>query len=505
MTTISSKTNHQFDLKSSEFLSSIAILLTVFLIIKIILGWRHRPPGPWGIPLFGHLPFLGSRPLNKFKEYQEKYGDVFLLRFGSWPTVIINGLDTVKSTLTNDSDSFAARPPLFSIKSLNDMKGLTFSNFDERYLLHRKISSSVIREIGSTNNSELEEIMQDESSLLVSSFMEHKGEPFNPRDLIYTATGSIIYQFCYGKGNNIRDDPAFLKVMKDQALILEFLSAGSYFDNLPWLKYIFPGRFKRFLNFIDNFRKARNENGAEMIKTFHPGHSRHAMDGLLNACLKYTITETPNKVGLTKSQLVDTLQDFFAAGFETTATTLRWIFLYLAEYQDTQIKIQKEIDEKIGRNKIISVKDRRNLPYTEAVILEIMRIAPVVPLGLPHLTTTDVIVNNNKIERETVVFFNIFSAMHDDYWGNPSEFQPDRFLDEDGNLIKEKVDNVLAFSAGRRVCIGKMIAQAELFYLVTTLLQNCKIYKPKNEKYDLEGEQGSSYSPKGYKICVEAR
>ncbi|XP_061186486.1 cytochrome P450 1A1-like [Saccostrea echinata] len=505
MATVSSITNHHFDLKSSDFLLSITILLTVFFSIKIILEWRRSPPGPWGIPLFGHMPFLGSRPLNKFKEYQEKYGDVFLLRFGSWPTVIINGLDTVKSTLTHDSDSFAARPPFFSIKSLNDMKGLTFSNFDERYLLHRKISSSVIREIGSTNNSGLEEIIQDEANLLVSSFMHYKGKPFNPSDLIYTATGSITYQFCYGKGENIRDDPAFLKIMKDQGSIVEFFSAGSYFDNLPWLRYIFPGRFKRFLDFIDNFRKARNENGAEMIKTFHPGHSRHAMDGFLNACLKYNITETPNEVGLTKSQLVDTLQDFFAAGFETTASTLRWVFLYLAEYQDIQIKIQKEIDEKIGRNKIISLKDRRVLSYTEAVILEIMRIAPVVPLGLPHITTTDVIVKNTKIAKGTVVYFNIFSVMYDEFWGNPDEFQPERFLDDNGSLIKEKVDNVLAFSAGRRVCIGKLIAQAEVFYLVTTLLQNCKLYKPEHEKYDFEGEQGASYSPKGYKICVEAR
>ncbi|XP_062607306.1 cytochrome P450 1A1-like [Saccostrea cucullata] len=504
MTILGSKLsmNFQPNQKTSDIVVILTVLSAILVTMKLILGWRRRPPGPWGLPVLGHLPFLGSRPLNKFKQYQKEYGDVVFLRFGTWPTVIISGKDTVKSTLA--LDTFASRPPFFSIKSLSDMKGLSFCFFDERYLLHRKIASSVVREFGGSENSVLKDALREESNILVSSFLAKIG-PFNPSELLYVTTGSIIFQFCYGKGENIRENPAFLKVMEDQAIFKEFFTAGNYFDVLPWLRYIMPGKFKRFLELIDHFQKARKEIGAPIMDTYDPAHPRHAFDGFLNACLKYNITDTPSEEGLTKTQLTETLLEIFGAGFETTASTLRWALMYYAEYQDVQMKVQKEIDEKIGRNKVISIKDRLILPYTEATILEIMRVAPVVPMALPHMTTTDVVLKGNLIEKGTVVFFNIMSLMHDDYWGNPNEFQPERFLDEDGCLLKEKVDNVLAFGAGRRICLGKMIAQAEIFYLLATLLQNCRICKPKNVQYDFEGEYGLSYFPKEYEICVQSR
>lgn len=151
------------------------------------------------------------------------------------------------------------------------------------------------------------------------------------------------------------------------------------------------------------------------------------------------------------------------------------------------------------------MKDRLNLPYTVATILEIMRAAPVSPMGLPHQATNDVFVKGNLIEKGTVVFFNLASVMHDEYWGNPYEFQPERFLDDKGNLNKEKADNVLSFSAGRRNCVAKMIAQAEIFYVLSSVLQNCRIYKPVDTIYDFEGLLELSYKPKEYELCVDPR
>lgn len=131
--------------------------------------------------------------------------------------------------------------------------------------------------------------------------------------------------------------------------------------------------------------------------------------------------------------------------------------------------------------------------------------APVLPMALSHQAINDAFVKGNLIEKGTVVLFNLASVMYDEYWGNPYEFQPERFLDDKGTLIKEKVDNVMVFSAGRRNCVGKMMAHAELFYIVASVLQNCRICKPLDTIYDFEGLYELSYYPKEYVVCVHPR
>ena len=57
-------------------------------------------------------------------------------------------------------------------------------------------------------------------------------------------------------------------------------------------------------------------------------------------------------------QLVVSMGDFFVAGGETTATTLRWAVLLLSYHPEVQIKMQEEIDRVVGRERLPTLDDR---------------------------------------------------------------------------------------------------------------------------------------------------
>lgn len=50
-------------------------------------------------------------------------------------------------------------------------------------------------------------------------------------------------------------------------------------------------------------------------------------------------------------------------------------------------KVQEEIDRVVGRDRVPSLRDKAQMPYTEAAIMEVQRLTAVVPLAIPHMTS----------------------------------------------------------------------------------------------------------------------
>ncbi|XP_072042984.1 cytochrome P450 2K6-like [Amphiura filiformis] len=120
------------------------------------------------------------------------------------------------------------------------------------------------------------------------------------------------------------------------------------------------------------------------------GNIRDILDSLLLS-QKETIDEGSDLAeSLTDAHLVGTISDLFGAGTDTTIITLHWTLAIMAEYQDIQKKVAMEIEEVIGHDRLPSLEDRGRLPYAEATMMEVLRFSSILPLGLPHATTCDV-------------------------------------------------------------------------------------------------------------------
>ncbi len=165
-------------------------------------------------------------------------------------------------------------------------------------------------------------------------------------------------------------------------------------------------------------------------------------------------------------------------GTETTTLTLHWAVAVLAEQPNIQEKIAQEIDDIIGRDRLPSLDDKGTLPYTEATLLELLRFGSVLPMGLPHAVLADTTLNGYKIQKGTMVMINHIGIHFDpDEWEQPEQFKPERFLNENGQLLDKLPESFLPFSCGRRVCLGEDFAKKELFLIFTWLCGRYTFYK----------------------------
>ena len=90
------------------------------------------------------------------------------------------------------------------------------------------------------------------------------------------------------------------------------------------------------------------------------------------------------------------------------------------------------------------------------------------------------------------------------HWVDGDRFRPDRFLDGDGNVLKNK--HFIPFSIGKRQCLGETLAKTELFLFFTGLVQQYKflpevegVYPPEESTF------GVTLSPKPFKIKLVNR
>lgn len=82
-------------------------------LVGLFKWWRNRIPnipGPWGVPIFGYLPFLGIKMNLTLTNLSKKYGPVYQLQMGSRRFVIVNGQKAVREGLTGSKGAdMAAR------------------------------------------------------------------------------------------------------------------------------------------------------------------------------------------------------------------------------------------------------------------------------------------------------------------------------------------------------------------------------------------------------------
>jgi len=253
-----------------------------------------------------------------------------------------------------------------------------------------------------------------------------------------------------------------------------FFAFPSVFRHLPtW----FPGAgFKRFA--LEG-RKVAFEMRDIPLATVQ----KQMKDGLVPNCVAAAVLETCQS----KEEfdvIAGAAATGYAAGAETTVSSLGMFFQAMLMYPDVQRRAKQEIDAVVGSERLITYDDRSSLPYVEALHREVMRWRPVLPLSVSHASTSDDMYKGYYIPKGTTVVSNVWAIAHDPKkYLEPNTFNPSRFLDQNGELNDDNVDYVFGF--GRRICPGRHMASATIWLVIATVLQNFDI----QNKRDSDGHE----------------
>jgi len=146
----------------------------------------------------------------------------------------------------------------------------------------------------------------------------------------------------------------------------------------------------------------------------------------------------------------------------------------MAWFPDAQAKAQKELDALLGYGNLptTSTCHLSNIPYTFAVVMEMMRWRPPVWMGLDHSSDVDEVYNGYSIPARSALVANLKTILHDPKkFQDPENFDPERFLKPNGEFDPGVFDpRQVIFGFGRRTCPGRGIAFTSLVITVASTL-----------------------------------
>uniref|UniRef100_A0A914WPL1 Cytochrome P450 n=1 Tax=Plectus sambesii TaxID=2011161 RepID=A0A914WPL1_9BILA len=463
-------------------IAAIVIAAIAYFLYRELYGKRKDlPPGPTPWPIVGNILQLDfNRPEQSLIQWGKQYGPVFTI----WmpvPFVIVNDYDLMKESFLKQGDIFVGRPKTFL---LNDIAkgnyGLVFAR-DELWREQRRFALHTLRNFGVGRNM-LEPKILDQARELISILHSTKG-PTQLKPALAFAVGNVINVMVVGYAWKFGDQ----KMEEFRKTLEEFGLAATkptifLLELYPWIRFFEPPfniGYKRLKEINDHFRSFFIEEIRKHKETLDENQPpRDYTDAYLIEMNKRI--KAGNQGSFTERQLMFAMGDIWAAGMDTTVNTLRYAILYLLNYPKVLKKLHEEMDEMVGRERELSMNDQKILPYLCATIEEVQRLGSLGAIGLQRTVTEDVVVGGYRLPKETIVVPQLPSIhLNEKLFPDPYVFSLERHIDANGRFVKN--EHILAFSIGKRACMGESLARMELFLFLGSLIQHCD-FRPADGK-----------------------
>ncbi|XP_053164648.1 cytochrome P450 2J2-like [Hemicordylus capensis] len=481
------------------FLFFLLVCLLILHYLKQLWSIRHYPSGPLLLPGIGGLWRVATGVSHDtLIKLAKQYGNIYTIWAGPLPLVILSGFQAVKEGLINHSEASAERLETPFLRDALKNRGFVFAN-GHSLKQQRRFGLITLRKLG-LGKKGMEQQIEVEAQQLVETLEHAKGQPLDPSLPITNSVCNVISVLAFGQRFSLEDED-FQKLVKAIYVLSKF--GATFFqilyDAVPWLMKYLPGPHKKAFSCVEMARSFAKKE----IERHKENQTLHEPQDFIDFYLvQMQKAENDPDSAYNDDNLAQCTIDLFAAGTETTATSLKWALLLMVTHQEIQDKVHKEIEDVFGSSRLICYQDRKKLPYISAVIHEIQRFKYIFFYGLARQTTKDVNMCGVHIPKGTIIVPDLRSVLLDsEHWETPEEFNPNHFLDKDGEFVAR--EEFLAFGAGARACIGEQLARIELFIFFTSLMRAFTFQLPAGVK-ELRQDpvMGIVTPPQPYKLCA---
>ncbi|KAF9044304.1 cytochrome P450 [Panaeolus papilionaceus] len=444
----------------------------------------HRiplPPGPKGFPLIGSLlevPRLEGEPWKTYDQWRRKYGDMIYYEVLGQPFLILGTLETAQELFEKRSTNYSSRPPMHMARDLVGWDfSFTFFPYGQQWRKDRRVFHEHFHS-GAVKNYQAAQLK--ETHIFLQLLLDKPGDFLYHVRHTFAAT---IMRACYGITVEPTTNSVYVTVAEKALNTLSLVAIpGSFLvDIIPALKYVpqwFPGaEFKR--------KAARWRKELNKFINLPFNHVKELMRaGTAVPCLLTKLLDAlPDEGDPSRTEEENRAKhvpaNAFAAGSDTTVSTVQTFFLAMAIHPEVAKKAQVELDAVVGSGRLPDFSDRPSLPYIDAIAKECMRWKLVTNLGLAHMVSEDDEYRGYFIPKGTIVMGNSWAILHDpEIFDDPEEFIPERFL-KDGKLDPSVRDpSTAAFGFGRRICPGRHFSDQNLFIIIASTLAAFDIQAP---------------------------
>ncbi|KAG6636977.1 hypothetical protein CIPAW_11G148400 [Carya illinoinensis] len=423
--------------------SSLTILIGIFVMLCLVIKKQRKatatplPPGPYGLPIVGYLPFVGTELHTKFEQLCGIYGPIYKIWLANKLCIFISSPSLVKEVVRDQDAIFSNRDANIVARTLTyGGVDVAFSPNGPDWKMLRKI---FVREMLSPAN------------LDCNYALGEKRHPHRFWGSAFVTVINAIMNMLWG--GTLRGEEGakfgveFKHIFGELVMII----------GKPNVLDLFPALASFDLQGIKRKAKRISETIDKVLD--------YAIDKQIKSLAK------AKEEGTTKTGQKDFLQVLLELREQEDGAPSMSMTQLKAVVCHPEImrKVTEELTEIMGLGNLVEESHLPKLHYLEAIIKETFRLHPSSPFLIVRTPSESSIIGGYHIPKGSSIFLHAWSIQRDPkYWDNPLEFKPERFLNDAYGRFDYSGNNFkyLPFGSGRRICAGLTLGERTLKYIL---------------------------------------